>query len=395
MQRLGVALLLVYCCGVGCGAPPTARSTAALSIPRTVYLAFDGATLQAAGADDAPVSQSALSAATVPAYATASAPLVSAAVAEAVFIDRLRGYLLPFDVTLVTSPPPAATDYTLVAIGGIGSEANAPAGTAGLAQLDCTATNLDHVDYDFARPRKPPTRAAWSASPETARTHWLGHTWGLEHTSAPLDLMYVVPTPARTLPQMFQLGYVGGALSGYAGGEGVPAQPACGHPDPVDEKMVLEGVLGAATPTADQTPPTLSFTLDGATVTADATDDTGVVRVEIYVDLDLQAAPSAPPYVATLTLPPSAASDGYFVTVEAIDAAANRATQTRYVAPGPLDGGAPLDAAPADAASPPPAHASSGCAFGAGARPPAPPFAFLAVALLLACRRRRGPTVVA
>ena len=60
------------------------------------------------------------------------------------------------------------------------------------------------------------------------------------------------------------------------------------------------------------------------TLTATASDDVGVVRVEAYKNLELVASIAAPPYNFSVDASPG---EHFYVTVEAIDAAGNRGTR--------------------------------------------------------------------
>jgi len=74
-----------------------------------------------------------------------------------------------------------------------------------------------------------------------------------------------------------------------------------------------------------------------------------VVRVEIYANLELVAVIEAPPYRADLQLPPA---ESLILTVESIDADAQRATATRTVAVrAPVDMGVDLAMPEVDAAA--------------------------------------------
>jgi chitinase len=127
------------------------------------------------------------------------------------------------------------------------------------------------------------------------------------------------------------------------------------------------------------------------TLTATASDDVGVVRVEAYKNLELIASLPAPPYTFSVD---AAAGEHFYVTVEAVDAAGNRGTMTRaLVGATPMatdDGGAP----PPDltTASMPPTPTPTGCALAASPSSPSPGWLLplLALVALRAWRRSSG-----
>jgi hypothetical protein len=189
------------------------------------------------------------------------------------------------------------------------------------------------------------------------------------------------------LPDLFALSFGGdGAYTSYGSPSGTRA---CTSSDPVDEPALLGCAVGDAPGGGDATAPTVSFDAptgpasSPVTLTASASDDVAVVRVEAYKDLELVASLTAPPYTFTVDAAPS---ERFYVTVEAIDAAGNRATATHeLVAATPAatdDGGTPP---PADfAVATPPPQTSSGCAV-AATEPlaPAPWLLFFVIALAL------------
>jgi hypothetical protein len=177
--------------------------------------------------------------------------------------------------------------------------------------------------------------------------------------------MYSVAMPALTLPQLFTLTYGTGSYSSYSAGVTTPVPRPCAGGDPVANGALMTCNAGARTPTGDVTPPLLTWELPAAattmvtapfTVSFSASDDTAVTRLELYKNLELVAVLSAPPYSATIDATPG---EQLFVTVEALDAAANRATLSReFTAAGSAD----LGSGTPDMARPASPHAR-GCSF--------------------------------
>jgi hypothetical protein len=194
-----------------------------------------------------------------------------------------------------------------------------------------------------------------------------------------------------TLPDLFGLSFGdAGSWTAYGSPTGTRT---CTSSDPVDEPAMLDCNVGAAPAGGDVTSPTVDFAAPSQPVsspvslTADASDDVGVVRVEAYKNLELVASLDAPPYTFTVAAAPA---EHFYVTVEAIDAAGNRGTITRaLVAATPPaatdDGGV---ARPADLAMGAPTPTSSGCALAPAASSPSS-FALVVVALLLLVRASR------
>jgi MYXO-CTERM domain-containing protein len=366
-----------------------------------VWVNFGGALLTkvAPGADNAPNDQSELAGTQIPPFdASKVAPDVSPSDAEDSVFDRLKGYYLPYGVTLTTSQP--AAPYTMVLVGGTPGLAGQPSGVAGVSPIDCTNANDANVSFAFSD-RFAPLYGSTVALAATA-AHELGHSFGLEHTDNPADLMFSVdPTDPRWGSyQVFSLAFTTSAnFSGYSDGSSEPATEQCGRANPLDNDQILKAALGASIG-GDRNPPTLTWNDPPAgvvpldyTLTFDASDDVGVQKIEIYkeenqVGITLMKVLRQAPYTAELL-----AKDGesFTLVAEAVDAAGNRTSQSRAftahasspdLAPSPADAGTSDGAAPDMSGH----GGSGGCNF--ASTPPAPVFA-LAIFGLVFRRRRR------
>jgi hypothetical protein len=384
----------------GCAAPPVvAPFVEGASTTHVLFVDLDGAAFQG-GSDDATTDHSSLalmapsSVAYVPPFdPTVVAPGLPASDVADVLIDRIRTLFAPWNVQVVRTRPSSGA-YTLVAVGGDTSVIGTNDGIAGLAPaVDCTDAIPSNVVYDFSDEQSPGFGGVVSVAATAA--HEAGHAFGLEHTTDTKDLMYAVASPTQTLPDVFAASFreTGGYSSFGAGGLSQPE--SCGRADPVNAG-VLEANVGAST-RADTTKPTLTVTMPAAgmdvsasaDVEASATDDVGVVRIEVYKNFALVAIAQGGSISTTVT-----AADGetWYLTVEAIDAAANRASVTRLVSAHepvdmtpPPDGAAPVDAGADMAPLPMPDH---GCDYGSGGG--WSPAAWLLTGLLLAARYRRA-----
>jgi hypothetical protein len=337
----GGAAALIAGGACGCSPAPTGAATVAPLAchagPYTVWLAFDGTDVAHAAADDAtatpPQSLLAQSATTVPPFdAALAAPRVTRQQAIDAVVDRVRTVLAPYDIAITTARPTSGR-YALVAVGGTSATLSLPGGEAGLANEDCGNAVDTDVAYDFAGELTP--RFGGVVAVANAAAHELGHAFGLMHTDNPHDLMYSVAAPTQQLPDLFTLRFGAGNYSSYSAGQPLPVPQPCAGSATVDNGALLACNAGAAPPGGDTTPPTLSWDApSGTTVTTpfaasfSASDNVGVMRVEVYQNLELVAVLTAPPYATTLTATPGSQ---VYVTAEAIDPSANRATVTRLL----------------------------------------------------------------
>ena len=303
----------------------------------TLFVNFLG-DLLTSGSDDAVHDVAQLPGATVqvpPLNAKTNAPkMTTQDVTDAIF-DRLRTFYLPFDVTL-TRTRPTSGSYSMIVIGGTHAVANQPSGVAGVALLDCNNTNPSNVVFDFSDDQPPQFGGVVSVAITAA--HESGHSFGLEHTDNPLDLMYSVDSavPLQSLEDLFNLSFTTGNFSGFSAGSSEPSTELCGRANPLDNSAILLAALGPRPAGGDTVAPSLDWSFPPEMVTSvptmipltiTASDDTAVQRVELYKNLELIGSFRAPPYTTTIA---AGDKETFYLTVEVLDAAGNRTSESRF-----------------------------------------------------------------
>jgi hypothetical protein len=156
-------------------------STSALGAGHVAFLNFSDGTeaIRFTETDDAPTNGSQLCAtdAVPPWGGDACRP---SSPCRQIISDELQRIWRPFDVTFTTERP-AAGDYTMVVIGP--SSGSCRFGVEGLAPLDCGDEVPGNVALVFE------CRPSELARCATLISHELGHTYGLDHTDVPCDIM--------------------------------------------------------------------------------------------------------------------------------------------------------------------------------------------------------------
>ena len=301
-----------------------------------LFVNFTGSPVQGGGENATsipPLSSIAGNAAQIPSFnPTINAPKVSAPDAQDAVFDRLRTFYLPYNLTL-TRTRPASGSYTMILVGGSHTAIGEPTGVAGVSPLDCGNGNPSNVVFDFSDDQSPDYGGVVSVAITGA--HESGHSYGLQHTDDPTDIMFSVDpaTLTQTLPQLFTLGFgSSGTFSSFnADGQVLPV--SCSLPT----SGVNSGLLAAALGTKTVPPsPTLGWDFPPATsqmvplsIPLHFTPSAGS-RVEVYKNLELIAVLKSAPYATTVT---AADKEGFYLTADAIDANAARSTSTRtYVA---------------------------------------------------------------
>jgi hypothetical protein len=334
----------------GCTEPAPGREYAALGAAHVLLLDFAGASIAAGASDDAIAGLSELGNAVVPSFdAAIVAPRLDAALVERVLVDRVRTLYGRFDLEVVVSPP-VTGDYARVLVGGTRTMFSppAPAGSAGIAALDCPDANPRSVGFAFSDEAAPQFGGPIALAVTIA--HEAGHGYGLEHVQTPTEPMYAVGIPQQTLDDLFHDAFGIGNYSPFVAG-GASQSERCGRADPLDDAALLGAVLGTRTAVSTAPAVAIAFPPPVAAVPTTlplrvlASDDVAVRRVEVYRDLTLVAALEAPPWMFTLALPPAQQTR---LTVEAVDDEAQRASAVLEVAvdpaaPPPCDELTPCD----------------------------------------------------
>jgi hypothetical protein len=161
----------------------------------TLFLAFDGATIDPADVGDARYNRSDI--VSWRARIDPFDPSVfggNPAFAEADIVAQVAVLVAPYDLRVVASRPVDDDRYVMVVVGGMPADIGAPDTTRGFAPLDCLDANPHDVVFVFAAALgadfvgTDPAEARQALAAVVAQES--AHSYGLVHTDNTEDLMY-------------------------------------------------------------------------------------------------------------------------------------------------------------------------------------------------------------
>lgn len=240
---------------------------------------------------------------------------------QTAIMQAVRQDWLPFNATL-TDTRPSAGDYTMVMVG----PTNFTAGSLGIALLDCANSwTSNNVVFAFHHAEDNFTAAATA----TTVSQEIAHSYGLEHVDDDADLMYPYnnggdPAFTNTCHPVVEAAGIGILCTEQHEG-------SCGQADRQNGHAELMRFIGPRP--ADVSPPQVRFTAPESgdefekgepfVLAVDASDDDGVVAVELLASGELVAADDAAPFSWEVTGAPPGT---YNFEAVAYDAAGNTTT---------------------------------------------------------------------
>ncbi len=303
--------------------PMLAREAAANAVyggptPATIFVNFDGATLNDSGEDSRTNS-------TLIGY---SGPFdrYGEGAKRAAVLQAVREDWRPYAAT-VTDRRPDSGDYTMVMVG----PTNFTGSSLGIALLDCANSwTSNNIVYAFHSADDGYTAAATA----TTINQEVAHSFGLEHVDAPEDIMhpYNVGGDPRFISECEDVV--------EAAGIGILCtdqhEASCGSPTRQNSHAELMRFLGPRP--VDLMPPTVDVVSpesgtrfaagDPFVISVEASDDEGVVAVELHHLGQMMALDDAPPYSWEVT----GAPEGMYVfNAVAYDAAGNSSSSRDVV----------------------------------------------------------------
>jgi len=298
---------------------------------RTVYLNFDGVTLTKvdASAENAVTNRSWIvnsSTEVIPAFSTSDLSqtlgLSRSQIIQRV-VNQMYASHAPYDVEFTTTRP-SSGPYNMIVFGGTCSSVVGSSNCAGIAMGDCGDFLPSNITFVFPWGLRVDDLAA------TAAQEW-AHAVGLGHTDDRFDVMFP-SIQGSIIPDEFTTGN-----NEVVGPNGQPDGSGCGLLFQNSHQRMLDTIGPRG---QDVVPPSVTITAPqngatvaaGETISADASDASGVDYVEFRVGGDIITDNSAP-YTTTM---PSLASGNHNIVVWAHDTEgnANFAQITIYVSNG-------------------------------------------------------------
>jgi len=288
------------------GGPPLSTYDGIPRVSSTLFVNFDGATMSS-GMDDAPSNTTQIS------QCVGSFAAYGGGSKQDAAFQAVQAHYEPFDLPLVNTRP-GGNDYCMVMTGPTNPFGG---GVLGISPLDCGDQNPKSISFSFVSANDP-----YSASLQgTVIAHEVAHAFGLDHVNDPGDVM----NPSVSEQTMV---FKDQCISTAQGS--CPSHPGCsqGQQNDYAELMQLFGPSqpDAGPPTVEITYPNDGDTFDvGAsfTLTVEATDDRGVVQVDLYNNGTQQSSDNTEPWGWDIDNIPEGT---YAFHVIAIDEAGNEAT---------------------------------------------------------------------
>jgi MYXO-CTERM domain-containing protein len=276
-------------------------------VSETIFANYDGAQLSS-GQDNAPNNTTEFSpcAGNMPAYGEGSKRTAS--------FQALVAHYAPFAIDVTDSRPGAGT-YSMVM-----ATPSSCYSSFGVSPIDCGDRNPNSVAFCFIGENDGFSAAEHGA----CMAHELGHSFGLEHVDDLGDIMNPLIHPGTMTFKDQCIAITGNQ---YCSSEHAQ-HCSSGQQNSYQELM---GLFGPGAP--DTGPPSVEITYpnDGDTfdegasfaITVEASDDRGVLKVDLYNDGSLQSSDTTEPWGWGITNIPAGA---YSFHAVAMDAAGNETT---------------------------------------------------------------------
>jgi hypothetical protein len=213
-------------------------------------------------------------------------------------VDCVRQTYAPFNVQVVTDRPAAGTNYHMAIVAGRPADVQMPSNVGGVSPFDCDYIP-NSISFTFANVYGGDIQQmCWTVAQETA------HSWGLDHKFDNRDPMtYLGNGPAHKAFQNEP-----GSCGEYSARGCMCTYPDTGKAQMNSFSRVL-ATFGSAVP--DTEPPAVQITspTNGAQVpgvlqvTANATDNNLITKVELRIDGSLIGSATKSPYVWSTATP--------------------------------------------------------------------------------------------
>lgn len=291
------------------GGPPLSIYDGEPRVSNTIFANFDGATLSS-GQDHAPSNTTQIS------ECTGSFAAYGGGSKQSASFQALVTHYEPFDI-VVTDTRPGGNSYAMIMAGPSNPFGG---GVLGISPVDCGDQNPNNISFAFVSANDNLSASMHGA----CMAHELGHAFGLEHVNDSGDIMNPSINQGTMVFKDQCISITGGSYCSQQHAQHCNSGSQNDHQE-------LMGLFGPSSP--DVAPPTVEITYpnDGDTfdagadftITVEATDDKGVVSIDLYNNGTKQSTDNAAPWSWDVQDIPEGS---YEFHVIAFDQAGNEAT---------------------------------------------------------------------